>query len=76
MIQPGITPEIIDVFIDDNGTSAIGLSPSYRGTSFKIQEVMLGTGINRKAIPWTKFFISHKTECRAEILDNGKLRIV
>lgn len=59
-----------------NGISAIGISIAHRHVKFKIQEIMLGAGNNRKPIPWTKFFLSYKTECRAEILENGKLRIV
>lgn len=71
-----IEPEIIDVVIDENGTHALGRSISHRHIKFKIQEIMLGYGNNRKAIPWTKNFLYYKTECRAEILENGKLRIV
>lgn len=68
--------EIIDVVIDENGTTAIGRSVSHRHVKFKIQEIMLGNGNNRKAVTWTKNFLSYRTECRAEILENGKLRIV
>lgn len=71
-----IGPEIIEVVIDDNGTHALGRSVSHRHVKFKIQDIMLGCGNNKKPVPWTKFFLSYKTECRAEILENGKLRIV
>lgn len=68
--------EIIEVVISSDGKSAVGISPSHRHVKFKIQEIMLGSGHNRKAIPWTKSFIYATTECRAEILENGKLRII
>lgn len=71
-----IESEKIMVIIAENGTGAIGLSVSHRNVRFKIQEVMLGSGSHRKPVPWTKFFISPKAECNAEILENGKLRIV
>lgn len=71
-------PEIIDVVIfkDKNGMSAVATMHPHKGVTFKIQEIMLGAGSNRKAVPYTKFFLSPHTECRAEILENGKLRIV
>lgn len=68
--------EITEVVISSDGKSAIGLRPPHKNTKFKIQEIMLGAGYNRKAIPWTKAFIYASTECRAEILENGKIRII
>lgn len=71
-----IPSEIIDVVISGDGKSAVGISPSHRHCKFKIQDIMLGYGNMRMPVPWTKSFISPHAECRAEILENGKLRIV
>lgn len=68
--------EIIDVIIQEDGKSAIGVMYPNKDTKFKIQEIMLGIGPMRKSVPWTQNFLKENTECIAEILDNGRLRII
>lgn len=66
--------ETLEVIISNDGVSAVDANNSAR--KFKIQEIMLGAGSHRKAIPYTKMFLSAGVECKAEILKNGRLRII
>lgn len=69
--------QIIDIVINADGKTATETySFTDKDKKWKIQEVMLGAGPMRKALPWTNGFIKEHTECRAEILENGKLRII
>lgn len=70
--------EIIEVVItkDKDGITANCISRPYKDHKFKIQEIMLGVEKNRLPVKYTKGFLSPQTECRAEILKNGKLRII
>lgn len=49
-------------------------SKSFR--DFIIDEIELGIPPNRKPIPYTNGFLKYGTVCKAEILPNGKLRII
>lgn len=71
-----LIPEIIEVVIQEDGKSAVGTGWPDSGKKYRIQEIMLGAGPMRKSIPWTEKFLKHNTECKAEILENGKLRII
>lgn len=68
--------EIVHIFIlaDKDGISAEEIYHPKR--IFKIQEIMLGVGNNRKPVKFTKGFLQPKGEHQAEILPNGKLRII
>lgn len=68
--------EVIDVMIHEDGKSAVGIMYPHKDTKLKIQEIMLGSGSMRKCLLWTDKFLKKDTECRAEILENGRLRIV
>lgn len=68
--------DIIQVVMHADGKSAVSIGFSDRDKKYRIQEIMLGAGPMRKSIPWTDKFIKEHTECRAEILENGKLRII
>lgn len=71
-----LIPEIIEVIIQEDGKNAICNGWQDNGKKYKIQEIMLGAGPMRKCIPWTDKFLKADTECRAEILKNGRLRII
>lgn len=70
------TPQIIQVIVHEDGKSAVGDGFVDSGKKYKIQEIMLGAGPMRKSIPWTQGFLKECTECDAEILENGRLRIL
>ena len=68
-------PEIIEVSITADQKSGIEINSRNKGRKFKIKEIMLGVGPKRKSIDYDKNMMPH-AECRAEILPNGKLRII
>jgi len=61
---------------DKDGISAEEVFSAHKGKKFKIQEIMLGAGNNRKPVKYTKFFLQPGGEYLAEVLVNGKLRII
>lgn len=65
-------PQIVDITILKDGLKAWDA----RGNEYKIHSIMLGVGDNRKEIPYTKHFLKADSECRAEILPDGKLKII
>lgn len=69
-------PEIIEVITLNDGWSA--KQKQYMGESkiYRIQEIMLGVGAHRRAVPYTKKFLAPQIQYKAEVLPNGKLRIV
>lgn len=71
-----LIPQTIQVIIQADGKSAISDSFGDSGKKYKIQEIILGAGPMRKSIPWTQGFLKECTECDAEILENGRLRIL
>lgn len=68
-------PKVIPVIIHTDGKSAIGDNYSDRGKKYRIQDIMLGAGPMKKCLPWTAN-LKANTQCMAEILENGKLRII
>lgn len=71
-----LMPEIIKVEINSDGYSATEIRHNKQGRKFKIQEIMLGAAHHRKSIPYPKSFLLAFAECKAEVLENGKLRII
>ena len=68
-------PEIISISITADQKSGIEINSRNKGRKFKIQEIMLGVGSKKKSIMYDKNMMP-QAECRAEILPNGKLRII
>lgn len=64
-------PEIIDVIITGDSSKAMDV----RKNTYKIESIMLGVGSRREAVPYKKH-LRVNAECRAEILENGKLKII
>lgn len=46
------------------------------GNLYRIESIVIGAGYYRRVIKYEKFFIKPETECRAEVLPNGKLNII
>lgn len=67
--------EIVRVTINKNRNSATELYGLNRGRVFKVAEIMMGAGDKRRAVPYDKTLIEG-AECRAEVLKNGRLRII
>ena len=63
---------IVEVNILKDGCSA----SDNHGNTYKIESIVLGAGYYRRVIKYEKFFLKAETECRAEILPNGKLNII
>ena len=64
---------IINVIILKDGWSA----KAERGHDvYEIESIAIGSGFYRKIMPYEKGFMKEHSECRAEILPNGKLNIV
>lgn len=68
--------EVIHVITLGDGIHAEEINSPNKGKKFKIAEIMLGIGYKRKPIKWTKRALIPNTECKAEILKSGKLRII
>ena len=62
---------IIDIITLRDGMTA----KDVRGNVYKIESIMLGMGSHRKTIKWEKHFLKEGSDCRAEVLPNGKLNI-
>lgn len=56
--------------------SAIEINSPQAGRDFIIEEMMLGVGSHRKALKYTNGMLNYASEHKAEILPNGKIRIV
>ena len=67
--------EIIQIVINEDRKTAMEINSPQRGRKFKIHEIVIGMGNNRKSIPY-KMNLLENAECRAEVLENGKLRII
>lgn len=67
--------EIIFVIINRDHRSATEINSPHSGRKFKIQEIVMGMGSQRKPIPYNESLIEN-SECKAEILENGNLRII
>lgn len=65
-------PQIVEVTTLKDGLKAWDT----RGNEYKIHSIMLGVGVNRKEVPYTKGFLKENSECRAEVLDSGKIKII
>ena len=71
--------EVVNVVTLSNGTHARELRSFNKDVEcreFKISEIMLGAGTYRKAIKYEKNFLKPEGEYMAQVLENGKLRIV
>ncbi len=56
--------------------SAIEINSINIGRDFIIEEIMLGVGPHRKAVKYTNGMLNYASEHKAEILPQGKIRIV
>lgn len=56
--------------------SAIEINSINANRQFSIQEIMLGMGTHRKPMKYESGMLKYGSEHKAEILENGKLRIV
>lgn len=67
--------ERVDIIVGEKRNSIQTDGPN-AGTRFIIDEIELGIGSNRKAIKYTSGFIKPETECKAEIISPGHVRII
>ena len=68
-LEPNI---IVDITILKDGWGA----KDTRGNLYRIESIVVGAGYYRRVMKYEKFFIKAETECRAEVLPNGKLNII
>jgi len=55
---------------------AIEIESAHAGREFTIEEIELGAGRNRRAIPYTNGFLNYGTEHKAEVIAPGKIKII
>lgn len=67
--------EIIEIRVISK-SSAIEINSMNANRQFSIQELMLGSGTHRKPVKYEQGMLKYGSEHKAEILENGKLRIV
>ena len=63
---------IIEVEILDDGYSA----KDKRGEKYRIESINMGAGHYKKTVRYDRYFLKERTECRAQLLENGKLNIL
>ena len=63
---------ILDITILKDGWKA----RDARGNDYKIESIVIGAGYYRRVMKYEKLFLKPETECRAEVLPNGKLNII
>ena len=62
---------IVEVEIMKDGMTARDI----HGNVYKIESISLGAGSHRHTIKWEKNFLKDGSECRGQVLNNGKLNI-
>ena len=66
---------IIQVEIRER-TKAMEINSINAGKYYLVEEIEVGTGRNKKTMPYTEGFLKKHAMCKAQIIAPGKIRII
>ena len=72
-MNSSVMNEIIEVTTHRDGWSA---TDNKSDKKYKVESIMLGVGDKRRPVAYEKYFLSVGSQFWAEILSNGKLKIL
>lgn len=72
---PPAPESIIEIQIQER-KKAQEINSPHAGKYYLVEEIELGVGIHKKAVPYTEGTLQKGAQCRALILSPGKVRII
>lgn len=70
-----IPAPIIEIQIQER-KKAQEINSPHAGKYYLVEEIELGTGVHKKAVPYTEGAMKKGDQCRAMIISPGKVRII